>query len=436
MRVAVVGHVEWVDFVRVERLPSAGDITHAQEAWAEPAGGGAVSACVLAALAGECSFLTALGDDELGRRSQDELARLGVRVEAAFRPEPQRRAVTFVDATGERTITLLSHKLVPRRDDDLPWEELADGDAVYFTGGDAEALRAARTARVLVATARELPTLRGRGRARRARAQRRRSRRALRAGQPRSTSAPGGVDRRRRRRCVQRVGGRRARVRGCRNPGPDPGCVRLRRLVRRGAYLRARQRLARRRRTRARSPLRGARADAARRLRRFPQSLTRLLLGGAFVLRRGGKWATVAQSGGQWMAQDDASRRIRAHGRRQGADHASVPFPRGLQGRNRPDAGDGPVLVRLYPRRVDGPRPVAARVVEPAEPRQPEDSKVLLFRRVGDRAGQAGQSDAAARARAARAAQARRRRGGSQRPPRDLGPLHLAGAAERDRGEC
>lgn len=159
MRVAVVGHVEWVDFVRVERLPSAGDITHAQEAWAEPAGGGAVSACVLAALAGECSFLTALGNDELGRRSRDELGRLGVRVEAAIRAEPQRRGVTFVDATGERTITLLSHKLVPRRDDDLPWEELADAEAVYFTGGDAEALRAARAARVLVATARELPTL-------------------------------------------------------------------------------------------------------------------------------------------------------------------------------------------------------------------------------------------------------------------------------------
>jgi ribokinase len=159
MRVAVVGHVEWVDFVRVERLPAAGEIAHAREAWAEPAGGGAVSACVLAALAGECLFLTALGDDELGRRSQDELARLGVRVEAAIRPEPHRRAVTFVDATGERTITLLSHKLVPRREDELPWEELADAEAVYFTGGDAEALRAARAAQVLVATARELPTL-------------------------------------------------------------------------------------------------------------------------------------------------------------------------------------------------------------------------------------------------------------------------------------
>ncbi len=159
MRVAVVGHVEWVDFVRVERLPAPGEITHAQEAWAEPAGGGAVSAVVLAALAGSCLFVTALGDDELGQRSREELGRLGVRVEAAFRPEPQRRAVTFVDATGERTITLLSHKLVPRRSDRLPWDELGDADAVYFTGGDADALRAARAARVLVATARELPTL-------------------------------------------------------------------------------------------------------------------------------------------------------------------------------------------------------------------------------------------------------------------------------------
>src|SRR5215210_4140736 len=159
MRVAVVGHVEWVDFVRVERLPAAGEIVHASEAWAEPAGGGAVSAVVLSALADGCLFLTALGDDDVGRRSRDELRRLGVRIEVALRPEPQRRAVTFVDSGGERTITLLSHKLVPRRTDDLPWDELGRADAVYFTGGDADALRAAREARVLVATARELPTL-------------------------------------------------------------------------------------------------------------------------------------------------------------------------------------------------------------------------------------------------------------------------------------
>ena len=104
-------------------------------------------------------LFTALGDDELGRRSAAELGGHGVRVEAAVRPEPQRRAVTHVDDTGERTITLLSHKLVPRKDDPLPWAELAEYDAVYFTGGDPAALRAARVARSLVATARELTTL-------------------------------------------------------------------------------------------------------------------------------------------------------------------------------------------------------------------------------------------------------------------------------------
>ena len=45
----------------------------------------------------------------------------------------------------------------------LPWEELADADGVYFTAGDAEAVRQARRARVLVATARELPTLHAAG---------------------------------------------------------------------------------------------------------------------------------------------------------------------------------------------------------------------------------------------------------------------------------
>ncbi len=52
---------------------------------------------------------------------------------------------------------------MPRADDPLPWDELAGYDAVYFTGGDAEAVRRARAARVLVATARELETLRQAG---------------------------------------------------------------------------------------------------------------------------------------------------------------------------------------------------------------------------------------------------------------------------------
>ena len=44
VRVAVVGHVEWVQFARVDALPAAGDIVHADPLLAVPAGGGAVAA--------------------------------------------------------------------------------------------------------------------------------------------------------------------------------------------------------------------------------------------------------------------------------------------------------------------------------------------------------------------------------------------------------
>jgi ribokinase len=156
----VVGHVEWIDFARVEAVPEPGAIVVADESWGEAGGGGGVAAVRLARLAGSATLFTALGDDEFGRRAQEELTELGVRVEAAWRSEPQRRGFTYVDAEGERTITLLSEKLRPRRSEALAWEELGEFDAVYFTGGDAGALRAARAARVLVATPRELPTLR------------------------------------------------------------------------------------------------------------------------------------------------------------------------------------------------------------------------------------------------------------------------------------
>jgi ribokinase len=158
-RVAVVGHVEWVQFARVERLPAAGEIVHATGAWEEPAGGGAVAAVQLAKLAGHATLYTALGDDERGHRVPDELAKHGVTVEATFRPTPQRRAFTFIDAQGERTITVFGERLGPAGADPLPWELLADVDAVYFTAGDDEALRAARRARALVATSRILADL-------------------------------------------------------------------------------------------------------------------------------------------------------------------------------------------------------------------------------------------------------------------------------------
>jgi ribokinase len=162
VRCAVVGHVEWVEFARVPAVPSPGHIAHAEEVWEEPAGGGAVVARQIARLAGRCELFTGLGRDELGRRAERRLAELGVDVHAqqlASRDDgATRRAWTHVDADGERTITVLGDKLLPRGP--LP---LHGYDLVFFVSGDAEALRAARAARFLAATLRERETLRAAG---------------------------------------------------------------------------------------------------------------------------------------------------------------------------------------------------------------------------------------------------------------------------------
>jgi ribokinase len=155
----VVGHVEWIEFARVERVPEAGEIVHVLESWQEPGGGGAVAGVQLAKLAGECTLFTALGDDEHGHRAHDSLEALGVSVESTFRRQPQRRGFVYLDAAGERTITVIGSRLGPHPDDPLDWRLLEDVDAVYATAGDPGAIRRARAARVLVGTARDLATL-------------------------------------------------------------------------------------------------------------------------------------------------------------------------------------------------------------------------------------------------------------------------------------
>ena len=161
MRVAVVGHVEWIKFCRVDEMPRAGQIAHSTDQWEQAGGAGAVAAIQLALLADETMFFTSLGDDELGRRSREELEARGVRVHASQVPAPHRWAFTHVDDVGERTITTVGPKLRPRgNDESLPWHELVGADAVYFVAGDEDALRWARRARVLVATSRELDVLR------------------------------------------------------------------------------------------------------------------------------------------------------------------------------------------------------------------------------------------------------------------------------------
>ncbi len=163
MRVAVVGHVEWMELLHLDHVPRPGEIVHATPAVAVPAGGGGVAAVQLARWGAEAALFTALGEDDLGHRAAAGLRSRGVAVHAVHRAAAQRRAITLVDAARERTIVVLGSRLVPHASDALPWGDLAGCAAVYLTGGDAGAVRAARAARVLVATARVLPLLREAG---------------------------------------------------------------------------------------------------------------------------------------------------------------------------------------------------------------------------------------------------------------------------------
>jgi ribokinase len=159
-RLAVVGHVEWVDFVSVTRMPREGEVIHAEGAFARAAGGGGVAAVVLAELGAEVDFFCALGDDALGRAAEEQLSERGVTVHAARRPgEPTRRALTMLEDAGERTIVTVGDRLEPRGEDELDWERLRDSQAVYFTAGDSGALRRASESPLVVATPRGRATL-------------------------------------------------------------------------------------------------------------------------------------------------------------------------------------------------------------------------------------------------------------------------------------
>src|SRR5918999_186941 len=114
----------------------------------------------MAKLTGGSLFLTALAGDRLGTGVSEQLAGQGVTVRAGARPGIQRRGFVYLTDDGERTITILGDRLVPHGDDELPWEVLDAVGGVYFTGGDAGALRAARRAEGIVATPRAGDALR------------------------------------------------------------------------------------------------------------------------------------------------------------------------------------------------------------------------------------------------------------------------------------
>ena len=160
---AVVGHIESVEFLAVDRWPQPGCISHAQQRLEEPAGAGAVIAVQLAQLLDRpVHFFTALGRDAVGEACVQRLQERGVQVHVAWRDGPTRRGISFVggvgdgsgDRSGDRAITVIGDRLTPVLSDPLPWDVLQQCDGAFITAADAALVQAARSVPVLAATPR------------------------------------------------------------------------------------------------------------------------------------------------------------------------------------------------------------------------------------------------------------------------------------------
>lgn len=164
MLIGVIGHVEHVTLGRFDGTIEPGAVVHLVEPRFTPAGGGGIAFAQLCRSDAEIHLFSAVGSDEAGRAVESWI-RAGVagadrvHVHAAVRDQAHPRVVVVVDRDGHRTIFVTAEPLHPRATDPLPWALLSQCDAVYFTGTDPESLRLARTARLLVVTARRYGVL-------------------------------------------------------------------------------------------------------------------------------------------------------------------------------------------------------------------------------------------------------------------------------------
>ena len=135
-----------------------------REFWAEAAGGGAVAAVQMVKLTGSALFFTALARRPLGRRTAEQLAARASTVHAgAARRAASGAASSYLDRRRRAHDHGARRAARPARRRPAAVGALDAVDGVYFTGGDAAALRAARRARVLVATPRADRALRDAG---------------------------------------------------------------------------------------------------------------------------------------------------------------------------------------------------------------------------------------------------------------------------------
>jgi len=115
---AVVGHVEWINFLKVDQLPKLGVISHSEQSLEYPAGGGSIIAKKLSELTlNQVHFFTSLGNDDYGERCFKILSNMGMKLHVAWRDKPTRRGFSLTDSQGERAITVIGERLAPNHKD-------------------------------------------------------------------------------------------------------------------------------------------------------------------------------------------------------------------------------------------------------------------------------------------------------------------------------
>ncbi len=152
---AVIGHVEWINFLMVDNLPKPGLISHSEKSLEYPAGGGAVIAQTLSELTTkQVHFFTSLGNDYYGEQSFKILSNMGIKLHVAWRDKSTRRGFSLIDSDGDRSITVIGERLAPIYKDKLDWNILKRMDGIFITASDSEIFKKARIVNTLCTTPR------------------------------------------------------------------------------------------------------------------------------------------------------------------------------------------------------------------------------------------------------------------------------------------
>jgi len=152
---AVIGHVEWMNFLKVDQLPKPGVISHSKKSLEYPAGGASIIAKTLSELTlNQIHFFTALGNDDYGDKCFKILSNMGINLHVAWRDKPTRKGFSLIDSQSERAITVIGERLAPNCNDKLEWSLLKNMDGIFITASDSEIFKMARTASILCTTPR------------------------------------------------------------------------------------------------------------------------------------------------------------------------------------------------------------------------------------------------------------------------------------------